>query len=183
MERGPQPPHDAPPNTPPLDGVHALIEEKHLTFKSPQAAYDMLSDLFFEANNDPALPNYIPQTIHTVMLATGFLAYDHLRGSKQGIFLARLDAEREHLQTDRLELSQDEADVLHHIAQSVGLDYDPGTEETPEQRVFLFSSVENRPPQGPHDLDMYRLMTGRKTLPESTPIIVDSDPTPTPTES
>lgn len=133
----------------------------------------MLFDLYVLANNDPQIPKPVAKTMHTVSLAFGFLAYDHLRPSKQAIFLSRLEHERENLHSERTALTMDEAEVLQRIAQSVNIDYDPGSDDTPEQRIFPFSSVEVRSPE---DLSWYTMSTGRAKPQEDDQIIVDSEP-------
>lgn len=180
MERDSQTPEDIANHATSPDIFHAVAEGNQLLFQSPQAAYDMLLDLYLQANNDPSIPRPVAETIHTVSLAFGFLAYDHLRPSKQAIFLSRLQHERENLHIEKTALTMDEALVLQRIAQSVNLDYDPGSDDTPDQRIFPFSSVEARPPE---DLSWYTTMTGRATPPEHDPIIVESTPPTTSTES
>lgn len=162
------------------DTAKALMAEKTLKFSSPQKAYDMLLDLSAEAGMDDAMPEDVVMVLHNVALAYGFLVYDQLRDSKQGIFLARVHSHREYFQTDQLELTQDEAAMLQQVAHAVALDYDPGTEMTPEQRIFRFSSVESRPPK---DLSFYAMMSGREKPPEHDPLIVDSEPPITSTET
>jgi len=159
-----------------IDTTKALMEGKQLKFKTPIKAYDMLLDLTVEAGMYDDMPDSVVDSLHNVSIAYGILAYKQLPDTIKELFLMRLDRHRENYLTEQLELSQEEALMLQTVAQAVNIDYDPGTEQTPEKRIFPFSQAEQHPPEYVSSY-FTTLTTDRSMSPES-PTIVDSNPAP-----
>lgn len=117
--------------------------EEQLHVPDAVGLYTLLTDLRIEAHQE--IPEPLYETIRHVTWGFGFLVYDHLPEAKKAVFLWTLRGERNESGSDRLGLTLQEGQILQRLANTVGIEFDAGEQENPEQRTFTLAEVENKP--------------------------------------
>jgi hypothetical protein len=130
----------------------ALIEELHvqqhkkLNLPEVSKVYDMLVDLGSETAGD--IPPELHDTIRSVSIGFGFLAFDQLPDGKKAAFIHRLRRDRTYYDRDWLMLIPEQAEIVKRMASAVNIAYDPGQPEDETKRIFQYADFENRVPDG-----------------------------------
>lgn len=131
--------------------ITSLVEQQTTSYENgdddEEARYDSKETRVYNLLIDlrSSSPELWHDTIANVFTAYGSLIYDKLPISKQALFLWDSRNEQEERGAD-LVLTQEEGGILQNIAQSVGVEYDPGTAENAEQKTFKLADIEKKKP-------------------------------------
>lgn len=123
-----------------LDTVKSIQkhEGKELRLPDVRGVYDQLVGLESELAGN--IPEENIKTIKNVRLGFGFLAYNQFSDSKKGAFLMELRRQRKNENTDHVELTSEQAQILHKVAAAINIPYNQ------EDTFFPFAEVENKVP-------------------------------------
>jgi len=128
--------------------IETLRLEKQRTLKLPDVStvYRMLVDLGSETSGN--IPPELHETIRNVSIGFGFLAFDQLPDGNKAAFIHRILREQKYRNSNHLTLTPQQAEILHRIAGTVNIAYDPGQQEDDTQRNFPYADIEKRMPDG-----------------------------------
>ena len=123
--------------------IETLRLEKQRTLKLPDVStvYRMLVDLGSETSGH--IPPELHETIRNVSIGFGFLAFDQLPDGNKAAFIHRILREQKYRNRDHLLLTPQQAEILHRIASTMNIAYDPGQQEDDTQRNFPYADVKN----------------------------------------
>lgn len=121
-------------------------EHKRLTLPEISKVYDMLVNLGSETAID--FPPQLHDTIRSVSIGFGFLAFDQLPDGKKAAFIHRLRRDGKVYNRDHLTLTPEQAEILKRVASAVNIAYDPGQPDEEAKRVFPYVDFEKQVPDG-----------------------------------
>jgi hypothetical protein len=133
------------PFTPLIEELH-IQEQKKLNLPEVSKVYDMLVNLGSETVG--LIPPELHDTIRSVSIGFGFLAFDKMPDRKKVAFIQRLRRDSRHYNRDKLALTQEQAAIVKRVASAVNIEYDPGQPEEETKRIFQYAEFVNRVPDG-----------------------------------
>jgi hypothetical protein len=123
-----------------------LQKQGKLNLPEVSKVYTMLVDLGSETAGD--IPPELHDTIRSVSLGFGFLAFDQLPDGRKAAFIQRLRRDSRLYNRDKLVLTPEQAAIVKRVASAVNIEYDPGQPEEETKRIFPYADFENRVPDG-----------------------------------